>query len=139
MAKLGNVMRFYFKVSDTLTWLTGEQNNSMNQTADAIEVSDKSTKWKQFISGALGATVEVTVFADNTDAAQKEAMAAFRQGAEIDFFNGILSEGQTPAPSDGDAGKAIITSISDTNDYGAVSTRSMSLQVTGEVTHYPTT
>ena len=134
MAQLGNVNKFYIKVSTSWTWLTGEQNNSFNRTAEAIEVSDKSTDWAQFIAGKKGATAEVTVFADNTDAAQKNVLSSFASGAEVDFFIGELS---TNTPSSGDAGKAIITAISDTNDFGAVSSRNISLTVTGAVTHYP--
>lgn len=134
MAQLGNVNKFYIKISTTWTWLTGEQNNSFNRTAEAIEVSDKSTDWAQFIAGKKGATAEVTVFADNTDNAQKNVLSSFASGAEVDFFIGELS---TNTPSSGDAGKAIITAISDTNDFGAVSSRNISLTVTGAVTHYP--
>ena len=134
MAQLGNVNKFYIKISTTWTWLTGEQNNSFNRTAEAIEVSDKSTDWAQFIAGKKGATAEVTVFADNTDTAQKNVLSSFASGAEVDFFIGELS---TNTPSSGDVGKAIITAISDTNDFGAVSSRSISLTVTGAVTHYP--
>lgn len=134
MAQLGNVNKFYIKISTTWTWLTGEQNNSFNRTAEAIEVSDKSTDWAQFIAGKKGATAEVTVFADNTNAAQKNVLSAFASGAEVDFFIGELS---TNTPSSGDVGKAIITAISDTNDFGAVSSRNISLTVTGAVTHYP--
>lgn len=134
MAQLGNVNKFYIKISTTWTWLTGEQNNSFNRTAEAIEVSDKSTDWAQFIAGKKGATAEVTVFADNSNAAQKNVLSAFASGAEVDFFIGELS---TNTPSSGDVGKAIITAISDTNDFGAVSSRSISLTVTGAVTHYP--
>jgi hypothetical protein len=53
----------------------------------------------------------------------------------VEFFIGTMG-GSPATPSSGDAGNAIITSISDTNDYGAVSTRSLSLQITGEPTHY---
>ena len=134
MAQLGNVNKFYIKISTAWTWLTGEQNNSFNRTAEAIEVSDKSTDWAQFIAGKKGATAEVTVFADNTDTAQKNVLASFASGAEVDFFIGELS---SSSPSSGDVGKAIITAISDTNDFGAVSSRSISLTVTGAVTHYP--
>ena len=137
MAKLGNVMKAYLKVSSAYAWLTGEQTNSVNFTADAIEVSDKSTDWKQYIAGAKGGTIEITVFADNTDAQQQEAMTQFRAGAEVDFLIGVLGTGSTP--TSGDSGKAIITAVSDTNDYGAVSTRNLSLQITGEPTHYDTT
>lgn len=135
MAQLGNVNKFYIKISSTWTWLTGEQNNSFNRTAEAIEVSDKSTEWAQFIAGKKGATAEVTIFADNSNAAQKNVLSAFASGSEVDVFIGELS---TNSPSSGDVFKAIITSISDTNDFGAVSSRSISLTVNGAVTHYPT-
>ena len=136
MAQLGHENKFYIKISTTYTWLTGEQNNSFNRTAEAIEVSDKSTKWAQFIAGKLGATADVTVFADNTDTAQKNVLAAFESGADVDIFVGVLS---TNAPSSGDVAKAIVTAVSDTNDFGAVSTRQISLTINGAVTHYPTT
>lgn len=134
MAQLGNVNKFYIKISSTWTWLTGEQNNSFNRTAEAIEVSDKSTDWAQFISGKKGATAEVTIFADNSNAAQKNVLSNFASGTEVDIFIGSLSGS---SPSSGDAAKAIITAVSDTNDFGAVSTRNISLTINGAVTHYP--
>ena len=138
MAKLGNVMRVYLKPSGgTYTWLKGEQTNSVNFAADAIEVSDKSTDWKQYIAGAKSGTIDVTIFADNSDESQQEARDAFNIGGEVDFFVGTLGTGATAdQPTSGDAGKAIVTAISDTNDYGAVSTRNLSLQITGQPTHY---
>jgi len=134
MAQLGNVNKFYIKISSSWTWLTGEQNNSFNRTAEAIEVSDKSTDWAQFIAGKKGATAEVTIFADNSNAAQKNVLSNFASGTEVDIFIGELS---TNSPSSGDAAKAIITGVSDTNDFGAVSTRNISLTISGAVTHYP--
>lgn len=134
MAKLGNVVKCYIKVSSSWTWLTGEQSNRVNQTAEAIETSDKSTQWAQFISGKKGATIEVTVFANNNDAVQHQAITDFRAGNQVDVFVGELS---TNAPSDGDSCKAIITSVSDDNTFGSVATRTISLTATGELTHYP--
>ena len=133
MAKLGNTMKAYISLSSSYTWLTGEQSNNVNMTADAIEVSDKSTDWRQYIAGAKSGTIEITVFAKNNDPGQKEAIKAFRAGDVVDVFIGVLS-GSTP--QSGDAGNAIITSVSDTNEFGAVSTRNLSLQVSGSLTHY---
>lgn len=137
MSKLGNAVKAYVKVSSTWTWLTGEQSNRLNQTAEAIETSDKSTIWAKFLSGKKGATAEITVFADNTDASQAAAIAAFRSGAEVDVFIGELGTGQSPAPADGDAFKAIITGVSDDNSFGSVASRTLSITATGDVTHYP--
>lgn len=141
MAQLGNTRRVYIVTgssSKTYTWLSGEQNNSFNRTAEAIEDSDKSTEWAQFLSGKKGATAEVTVYTDDNDAQQKAALAALEAGTPVSVFIGTLSSGSSPAPSEGDAFKAIITAINDTNDNGAVASRSLSLTATGAVTHYPT-
>ena len=141
MARLGNTRRVYIVTgssSKTYTWLSGEQNNSFNRTTEAIEDSDKSTEWAQFLSGKKGATAEVTVYTDDNDAQQKAALAALEAGTPVSVFIGTLSSGSSPAPSEGDAFKAIITAINDTNDNGAVASRSLSLTATGAVTHYPT-
>ena len=133
MAKaLGNSKKAYIKVSTSYTWLGGEQSNSLNRTAEAVEISDKSTDWAQFISGKKGATVEITVFADAADAAQNAAITALAAGTVVDWAIGTISGSGVSA---GDYGQAIITAISDTNDFGAVASRTLSLTVTGAVTH----
>lgn len=138
-AILGNKNKFYVKVgnSGVYSWLTGEQSNSVNRTQEAIEVSDKSTDWAQFIGGKKGATIEATVFADNSDSAQAEALQSLYEGYKLAFFVGQLGTGNTPTPTDGEVGRAVVTAIGDTNDFGAVSSRTMSLTVDGALTHYP--
>lgn len=138
-ATLGNKNKFYLKIgtATTYTWLTGEQSNNVNRTQEAIEVSDKSTDWAQFIGGKKGATIEATVFADNSDSAQQEVLKGLYNGQKVKFFVGQLGTGQGPAPTDGEVGEAIVTAIGDTNDFGAVSTRNLSLTVDGALTHYP--
>ena len=57
MAQLGNNRKVYIVTGTTTltyTWLAGEQTNNFNRTAEAIETSDKSTEWAQFISGKKG-------------------------------------------------------------------------------------
>ena len=136
MAQLGNNNRFYIKIgsSSNYTWLAGEQNNSVNRTQEAIEVSDKSTIWTQYIAGKKGATIDGTIHADNSDAAQVAILQALHTGQDVQFFIGQLS---SDAPSDGELGSAVVTSIGDTNDFGAVASRSISLTVNGALTHYP--
>lgn len=138
-AILGNKNKFYVKIgtATTYTWLTGEQSNSVNRTQEAIEVSDKSTDWAQFIGGKKGATIDATIFADNADSAQQEILKGLYNGQKVQFFVGQLGTGQNPTPSDGEVGTAVVTAIGDTNDFGAVSTRSVSLTVDGALTHYP--
>ena len=141
MAELGNNRRVYIVTGSstlTYTWLSGEQTNSFNRTAEAIETSDKSTQWAQFLSGKKGATAEVTVYTNDADVQQKAALTGLHNGSTVKVFIGTLSTGQNPAPSAGDLFDAVVTAISDTNDNGAVASRSISLTATGAVTHTPT-
>ena len=142
MAKAGRNVKAYIGVagsgsSVTYTWLTGEQSNSFNLTQAQLEVTDKSSAWQQFIAGIKGATAEITVFADNTNAQQKAAIKSIHDGATIKVFIGELGTGQTPTPTDGDAFDALVTNIGDTNEVGGIATRQMSLVASGAVTHYP--
>lgn len=135
MATLGNKMRAYIRPdSGSYTWLTGEQNNSLTRSAEAIEVSDKSNDWAQNIAGKKSWSLSVTVFADNADEVQMKAFNALDMGSEVAVFVGILGSGSTP--SSGDSGTGIITGISDTNDMGAARTRTIDITGTGALTHY---
>ena len=139
MAKLGNARKFYLttgKTGGTFTWLKGEQNNSFNRSAEAIEVSDKSNDWAQFIPGKKGATASATVFTDDSaDGPQHKMLSSLHTGQTVFGFIGDLSN---TTPTEGDVFEAVITAISDTNDYGAVASRSIDMTITGEPTHYPT-
>ena len=143
MAKAGRIVKAYIGVKSgnntTYTWLTGEQSNSFNLTQAQLEVTDKSSAWQQFIAGIKGATAEITVFADNTNAQQKAAIKSIHDGATIPVFIGELGSGTTATtPSDGDVFDALVTSCSDTNEVGGIATRQLSLVASGAVTHYPT-
>lgn len=138
MAKLGNARRFYLTTGltgGTYTWLKGEQNNGFNRSAEAIEVSDKSNDWAQFIPGKKGATASATVFTDDSaDGPQHKMLSSLHNGQTVFGFIGELS---STTPTEGDVFEAVITAISDTNDYGAVASRSIDMTITGEPTHYP--
>ena len=141
MVELGNNRLVYIVTgtgTHTYTWLSGEQTNSFNRTAEAIETSDKSTQWAQFLSGKKGATAEVTVYTDDCNVQQKAALTGLHNGSTVKVFIGTLTTGTNPAPSAGDLFDAVVTAISDTNDNGAVASRSISLTATGAVTHTPT-
>ena len=139
MAVLGSTRKAYITLGSSgtpTTWLSGEQTNNFNRTSEAIEVSDKSTTWAQFISGKRGATAEITVYTDDTSAGpQYNAIKALHTGVTVRVFIGVLNGS---AASQGDVFTAIVTAVSDTNDNGSVATRTISLTATGEVTHYPT-
>lgn len=138
MAELGNTRRVYIITGDgaTYTALKGEQNNSVNRSAESIDISDKDTgAWGSTMAGKKSLTVDVTVYADNTNAEQKAILDAYYKDQTVKVFIGKLGAGNTPA--EGEAFDAVITSISDTNDAGAVATRSMSLASKGAPTVYP--
>jgi hypothetical protein len=135
MAKLGYTKKLYLKLSGSdYTMLKGESSASFNLSADMIEVSDKSLDWKQYIAGYKGGTVDATIYADSADAGQKAVMSAIFNGTEVDCFVGELAESE---PSDGYAFKALVTSVGETYDTGSAIARSVSMQITGEVTPYP--
>lgn len=137
MAKqLGNHIKAYIRCEsvegslDVYTWLGGEQSNSVNRTAEAVEVSDKSDDWAQFIAGKRGATIEITVFADADDAAQLASIEELVAGARVEYAIGGINE-DDDEPEFGESGVAIITAVSDTNDFGSVASRTISLTATG--------
>ena len=139
---LGNARKFYLGTATAGTpptisypWLAGEQSNNLNFAGNPIEVSDKSSAWQKFIQGIRGATADVTVYADDEDTQQKAVIDALYAGSTVLCFVGTLS---SSTPSAGFAFEAVINSIGDTNDNGAVSTRAISLSVNGEPTRYPT-
>lgn len=138
MAELGNTRRVYIVTGndETYTVMKGEQSNSVNRSAESIDVSDKDTgAWGSTMPGKKSLSLDVTVYADNTDANQKALLKAFYEGQTVKVFVGKLGAGNTPA--EGEAFDAEIMSISDTNDNGAVATRAMSLQSKGAPTLYP--
>lgn len=138
MAELGNTRRVYIVTGDgsTYTVLKGEQNNNVNRSAESIDISDKDTgAWGNTMPGKKSLTLDVAVYTDGTDEQQKAMLKAFYKDQVVKVFVGKLGEGNTPA--DGEAFEAVITSIGDTNDAGAVATRSMSLASKGAPALYP--
>ncbi len=138
MAELGNTRRVYIVTGDgnTYTVLKGEQTNSVNRSAESIDISDKdSGAWGSTMPGKKSFTLDVTVYADNTDAQQKAILQAFYTNQTVKVFVGKMGKENTPA--EGEAFDAVITSINDTNDTGSVASRSMSLVSKGAPELYP--
>lgn len=140
--KTGNSMRVYVtdKASGgSYTWLAGEQNSSVNLSAEMLDVSDKYSEWKQYLPGMKGGTIDVTVFADDdASGPQHKLLSALAKGTQVYVFVGKLTGSTSQTPSEGDMAAAYVTSIGNTYDNNGVASRSISLQITGAVTHYPT-
>lgn len=133
MAELGNARRVYIVTgtSGNYTAMKGEQSNSVNRSAESIDVSDKDTgNWGSTIPGKKSLTVDVTVYTDNEDSDQSALLNAFYEGETVQVFIG-KAEGSS---NEGELFEATIVSISDTNDAGAVATRQISLASMGEPT-----
>lgn len=138
MAELGNTRRVYIVTGEGSSYkvMKGEQTNSVNRSAESIDISDKDTgAWGSTMPGKKSFTLDVTVYADNTDENQKAILTAFYKDQTVRVFIGKLGEGNTP--TEGEMFDASIMSIGDTNDAGAVATRAMSLASKGAPTLYP--
>lgn len=130
MAVLGSERKAYIRTSASLVWLAGEQSNSLNRTAEAIETSDKASDWASYVSGKKGGTVSITVYVDKSDTAQQAALDAFAEGDTVQWAIGNVQNGTL---SSGSSGSGVITGISDTNDNGAVSSRTIDITVSGAI------
>ena len=135
MATHGNKRKMYLTTGSSYTWLTGEQSNNLNLEAEMLEATDKSSQWRQYVPGMKGGTAEVTVFADSEDAGQKSMLTSLFKGDKVFCFIGELGSNNTP--SEGETFEAYVSSISTPAENGSLITRSISLQITGEVTHVP--
>jgi predicted secreted protein len=138
MATHGNKRKMYLTTAasgSTYAWLAGEQSNNLNLDSEMLEATDKSSQWRQYVPGMKGGTAEVTVFANNTDAGQISLLKSLFKGDKVFCFVGELGSNNTP--SEGETFEAYVSSISTPAENGSLVTRSISLQITGEVNHLP--
>lgn len=133
--KSGNKRRVYLTTGsgNTRTWIVGEQSNSIDYTNNALDASDKSTEWDQFISGNKNWTATATFNLDNAATAQqKTLLQSLISGAAVSIFIGELGSGN--AIAEGMAGSAIITSISETAERNGIITREITFTGSGAPT-----
>jgi predicted secreted protein len=134
----GNSRKIYLTVggsgsgAGTDTWIAGEQSNSVDLNNNAIDASDKSTAWDQFISGNKNWTAQATFNLDNSSSEQqKKLLQSLVSGEKVKIFIGILSSNTR---SEGIAGDAIITAISESAERNGIVSRQVSFQGTGAPT-----
>lgn len=134
--KSGNKRRVYITTSGNTpanTWIAGEQSNSVNYTNNAIDASDKSTEWDQFISGNKSWTASATFNLDNSSTQQQKVLLqSLVNGSEVDIFIGELGSGNGIV--EGMAGKAIISAISETAERNGIITREVTFTGSGAPT-----
>ena len=118
---------------DSYSAIVGETTSTLNITADALEVTNKASAWKQYIAGNRGATINATLYADDSDTMQKTAIESLMNGQKV-YFELFKSP-----PSNLDnvevaySGEAYITSLGFTCSSGGVATRDITLQVHDEL------
>ena len=137
---IGNQRRFYLTTSQhaSYAWLEGEQSNNFDLAAEMIDTSDKSSNWQQATPGQKSGTANVSVHLDNSaTSAQKDLLAGITAGTRVYCFIGTLSDGSSPAPTEGDLFAGYVTAVSESNEKNGVSSRSFSIQLDGAPTHYP--
>ena len=133
--KSGNKRRVYLTTGsgNTRTWIAGEQSNSIDYTNNALDASDKSTEWDQFISGNKNWTATATFNLDNAASGQqKTLLQSLISGQAVSIFIGELGSGN--AIAEGMAGSAIITSISETAERNGIITREITFTGSGAPT-----
>lgn len=140
-ATLGNNLKAYLceaagdiTASQDAVWLGCETSNTFNRAQEAVECSDKSTQWAKFLSAKRSGTFEVTVYADNDDPGQVMALQGLFVGGKVQFAVGVMG---TNDWADMEYGECVVTAASDTNDFGAVSSRQITLQATGPLGRTP--
>jgi len=134
--KSGNKRRVYLTTgsgSGTNTWIAGEQSNSVDYTNNAIDASDKSTEWDQFISGNKSWTVSATFNLDNASTGQqKTLLQSLVSGASVRIFVGELGSGN--GVIEGMAGAGIVSSISETAERNGIVSREVTITGSGAPT-----
>ena len=136
--KSGNKYRIYLTTagsgsgSGNDSWIAGEQSNSVDFNNNAIDASDKSTEWDQFISGNKNWTASATFnLDDSASTGQKTLLQSLVSGASVHIFIGELNNS---ARSEGHAGAAIITAISQSAERNGIVSRQVTFQGTGAPT-----
>lgn len=138
--KSGNKHRVYLTTGSgqgTDTWIAGEQSNSVDINNNAIDASDKSSEWDQYIPGNKNWTVQATFNLDSSATnGQKTLMQSLVNGTKVKVFVGELGSGSGRA--EGIAGDAIVTAVSQTAERNGILSRQVTLQGTGAPTFtYP--
>ena len=114
----------------TNTWIAGETSNSLDISRETFGGGDKSSKWDNFFAGKGSWSGSASFNLDNSaDEEQITLLNSLVAGTKVLLFIGELDEEEKQ--SDGIGGTAIITSISETNADGSVSSRDISFQGDG--------
>lgn len=137
MATSGRARKIYLSVEgrSTNTWITGEISNSLDISRETFGGTDKESLWDDFFAGKGSWSGSASFNLDNTaGGGQISLLNSIIAGTYVYLFVGELNGG---TQSNGIFGKAIVTSVSESNADGSVSSRDISFQGCGAPTKVP--
>lgn len=138
MAVSGRTRQIYLSAEEgaTNTWIKGEISNSLDISRETFGGADKSSLWDDFFAGKGSWSGSASFNLDNTaNGGQISLLDSIIAGTYVYLFVGEVSS--SGAQSDGIFGKAIVTSVSESNADGSVSSRDISFQGCGAPTKVP--
>lgn len=137
MAVSGRARKIYLSVEGgaTNTWITGEISNSLDISRETFGGTDKASLWDDFFAGKGSWSGSASFNLDNTaNGGQISLLNSIIAGTYVYLFVGELNG---TAQGNGIFGKAIVTSVSESNADGSVSSRDISFQGCGAPTKVP--
>lgn len=137
MAVSGRTRKIYLSSSDksTNTWIVGETSNSLDISRETFGGGAKEDEWDDFFAGRGSWTASASFNLDNSaDKNQISLLNSLIAGTEVYLFIGTVTSG---AQTEGVWGKALVTSVSESNADGSVSSRDVSFQGCGAPVKIP--
>ena len=137
MATSGRARKIYLSAEGgaTNTWIKGEISNSLDISRETFGGTDKASLWDDFFAGKGSWSGSASFNLDNTSGGKQIALLnSIIAGDYVYLFVGELNG---TAQSDGIFGKAIVTSVSESNADGSVSSRDISFQGCGAPVKVP--
>lgn len=137
MAVSGRTRKIYLSSSDksTNTWIVGETSNSLDISRETFGGGAKEDEWDDFFAGRGSWTASASFNLDNSaDKNQISLLNSLIAGTKVYLFIGTVTAG---AQTEGVWGEALVTSVSESNADGSVSSRDISFQGCGAPTKVP--
>ena len=137
MAVSGRTRKIYLSSSDktTNTWIVGETSNSLDVSRETFGGGAKEDEWDDFFAGRGSWTASASFNLDNSaDKNQISLLNSLIAGTKVYLFIGTVTAG---AQTEGVWGEALVTSVSESNADGSVSSRDISFQGCGAPTKVP--
>ena len=137
MAVSGRARKIYLSSSDktTNTWIVGETSNSLDVSRETFGGGAKEDEWDDFFAGRGSWNASASFNLDNSaDKNQISLLNSLIAGTKVYLFIGTVTAG---AQTEGVWGEALVTSVSESNADGSVSSRDVSFQGCGAPTKVP--